>query len=382
MTAPPSTDQARDELRRFERLLDDAESASGPALSFDALRSLARLYRRHATALARLRQHDDDPEAIRHLNALCVRAYTLLYSQPPARGARHAWMRELPRWWAQAWPALLLAWLLLGIGMLIGGAAAWRDTDALASFVPTQLGYSGQSLERLATSAEARQDFLTHEAMPIVQRAFFGSFLFIHNTRIGLLSLATGMLAGVPTVLLQLYNGVTLGAFASIFLHDPWPILFLAWILPHGIPELTAISLCAAAGLLLGQAVASPGRRGQRAALRSVINPVLLLCATALPLFAIAALIEGFVRESGLSTATRLGVAATMLALLAAALYSTRRMAQRYEVDTSWLRDITSPARSESPDSGSAPPPSWLPEADRASAARRAAASPTSSRAR
>ena len=66
-------------------------------------------------------------------------------------------------------------------------------------------------------------------------------------------------------------------------------------------------------------------------------------------------MIESFVRESALSTGTRLGVAAAMLALLLGAMLYVRRVATRAEVDTGWLLDVSAPPRSESTGSGSAP---------------------------
>lgn len=347
----PSSQRLPADLERFEALLDSCEQARSTALPFETLRSLGRLYRHFAAHLARQRQRQDDPDAIRHLNALCVRAYTILYARRATPRAHSASWSQIPHWLGQAWPALALSWLLLATGMLVGGTLAWRDVDALRVFVPAELGYSGTSLDRLATSAAARAEFLGREATPASMKAMFGSFLFVHNTRIGLLALATGMLAGVPTILLQLYNGMMLGAFASIFLHDSWPLPFLAWILPHAIPELTAISLCCAAGLLLGRAMAVPGRAGRRAAFQQALNPVLLLAGTALPLFAIAALIEGSVRQSALGSAERLGVAALMLGLLAGLLWTARRLARSHAVDTSWLRAATVLGRSESPNS-------------------------------
>jgi uncharacterized membrane protein SpoIIM required for sporulation len=177
---------------------------------------------------------------------------------------------------------------------------------------------------------------------------------------VGFLSFATGILAGIPTILLQVYNGLLVGALGAVFFRDPWPLEFLAWILPHGIPEFTGITLCAAGGLLLGGAVALPGRRRRRETLREAVEPALLLVGGAIPLFAVAALIESFVRESALATGTRLGVAAAMLALLLGTLLYVRRVATRVEVDTAWLLEATTPIaplRSESPGSGSTPSP-------------------------
>src|SRR5438874_844013 len=170
-------------------------------------------------------------------------------------------------------------------------------------------------------------------------------------------SLRTFVLERLPDALLHLYAGILLGAFAAIFCRAPLPLDFLAWILPHGIPELTAITLCAAAGLCLGGAVAAPGRQGRRRALREAVNPALLLFAGSIPLFALAALAESFVRESALGTAPRLGIAAVFAAGLVAALLSVRRFSRRVPVDAAWLGELIAPVRGGSPGSGSAPRP-------------------------
>jgi uncharacterized membrane protein SpoIIM required for sporulation len=347
----------RADLARFEALLDQCERLRVAQLPFDDLRELGRLYRRHAAELARIRGRDEDPEAIRHLNALCVRAYTHLYPSPPPEQARAASFTErLPVAVALTWRPQLLAWALLLLGLILGAALQAHDPDAVYALVPRSLGFSTGQLDRLVSSPESRSEFLAGDETPATSNALFGSFLFAHNTRVGFLSFATGMLAGVPTILLQVYNGLLVGALGSVFFEDPWPFEFLAWILPHGIPEFTAITLCAAAGLLLGGAVALPGRRRRRDTLRDAVEPALLLVGAAIPLFAMAAVIESFVRESALATGTRLGVAAAMLALLLGATLYVRRVAMRVEVDTTWLFELSAPPRSESPGSGSRPP--------------------------
>jgi uncharacterized membrane protein SpoIIM required for sporulation len=331
----------RADLARFEALLDQCERVRVAQLPFDELRELGRLYRRHAAELARLRGRDDDPEAIRHLNALCVRAYTHLYPSPPPEQSRAAGIRErLPIAVALTWRPQLLAWTLLLVGLILGAALQSHDPDAVYAIVPSSLGYSNSQLDRLVASPRSRKDFLAGNETPAMANALFGSFLFAHNTRVGFLSFATGMLAGVPTILLQVYNGLLIGALGSVFFADPWPVEFFAWILPHGIPEFTAITLCAAGGLVLGGAVALPGRRRRREALRDAVEPALLLAVSAIPLFALAAVIESFVRESALGTGIRLAVAAAMLALLLAATLYVRRLAMRVEVDTDWLREL------------------------------------------
>jgi len=358
LSATPPSDDARRATERFEALLDRCERLRAGGLPFDELGELGRRYRAHTARLARLRERDDDPAEIRHLNALCVRAYSFLYVPPASeRSLRTVVLERLPDALGRTWRVQALAWTLLLAGITLGGALAWRDPQSLHAFMPAGCGYTPDRVDQLIASPAARADFLGRSAVPATINAFFGSALFAHNTRVGLLAFATGMLAGVPTVLLHLYNGILLGAFAAIFFRDPLPLDFLAWILPHGIPELTAITLCAAAGLCLGGAVAAPGRQGRRRALREAVNPALLLFGGSIPLFALAALAESFVRESTLGTAPRLGIAAAFAAGLVAALLAVRRFSRRVPVDAAWLGELMARDRGGSPGSGSGPAP-------------------------
>jgi uncharacterized membrane protein SpoIIM required for sporulation len=342
-----------DATERFSELLGRAERLRAVALPFDELRELGRLYRLHAAELARLRDRDEDPAAIRHRNALCVRAYSFLYASRRERhGWRHLFLERLPDALARTWRAQALAWLLLAAGAVVGATLGLRDPEAVHALVPASFGYSEARLDALLDSPQARAVFLAGQDVPATRNALFGSSLFVHNTRVALLGFATGILAGIPTLLLQLYNGLLLGAFGAIFLRDPAPVAFLAWILPHGIPELTAITLCTAAGLLLGEAVAAPGRQGRRRALREAMDPALLLFGAAIPLLGAAALVESFVRESTLGNGPRLAVAGVFAVALLAGLAATRRLARRRTADASWLRDLTS-SLPEGPDNGS-----------------------------
>jgi len=335
------TDQAAVATERFEELLDRTESVRTTRLTFDEIRELGALYRMHTARVDRLRQSRKDPTAAQHLNALCLRAYSLLYADAPAAPSRRfAFLAGIPEALAKTWHAQVLAWVLLLAGMIIGGALTRLDPLAAHALMPRGMGYSAERIDRLSSSAEQRARFLEQEGKPLGVRIVFGSALFVHNTRVGLLALATGMLAGIPTVVLQLYNGIVLGAFCAIFFLDQWPVSFLAWILPHGIPELTAISLCTAAGLLLGGAVAAPGRRSRREAINEAVKPALALFLVAVPLFVLAAGIEGVVREAAIGTSFRLVVGFTGLVAVVLWLGMIRRLAKREHVDTSWLAEM------------------------------------------
>jgi uncharacterized membrane protein SpoIIM required for sporulation len=347
MSAP---DDASAATARFGALLDRSEHGRVQALGLDELLELGRLHRRHLAWLARVRARGLDAARIAHLNALCVRAHTVLYAPERRRWAPARFLRDVvPAAFARTWQAIVLAGALLASGMLVGAALVTRDPQAMRTLVPRCMCESPDAMDRLARSRAARADFLARKPVAASSNLAFGSMLFTHNTRVGLLAFAAGILAGVPTVLLQLYNGIVVGAFAAAFFRDPWPIDFLAWILPHGIPELTAITLCAAGGLVMGGAVAAPGRRPRRVAVREAVGPALALAGTAVPLLFAAALTESFVRESTLGTGARLAIATAYAVALVEGLAWIRRLAHRRDDEALWLAHLM-PLPAASPD--------------------------------
>ena len=253
---------------RLAELLDRAESL-GWRLSFDELREVASLYRVSSARLAILRSRGRDPEAIHYLNALCVRAYThLQVSAPQRRRIGSFFLAQFPATLAAtAWLQGLTAALMLA-GAMVGWMLVSANPAALDAIIPASM-YPPIMLERLAGSAQQRARFLARPGLGFGWKSVFSAGLFVHNTKVGLFAFTTGILAGVPTVLLVFYNGMTIGAFVWIFSRDTsWPI-FWAWLLPHAIPELLAVTLCSAGGLVIARAVVAPGRQGVAASLRA-----------------------------------------------------------------------------------------------------------------
>lgn len=240
----------------------------------------------------------------------------------------------------QAGRYLTLAWALLASGAVVGFFLVRLDPAALYALMPAGLGYDVGQIDALVTSGAARDLFFAREPTSVTENAFFGSTLFSHNTRVGILAFATGVLGGVPTLLLQFYNGIMLGSISAIFLHGDHALLYAAWILPHGVPELTAITLCTAGGLLLGQAVAAPGRHTRGEALREAGPTALALALASLPLFLAAAAIESFIRESTLDTPARLTIAFGAALVLIAFTLLVRRVSGDAPGRGHWLVEL------------------------------------------
>lgn len=317
---------------RFEALLERADKG---LLDFDQLRELSQLYRVLSTRLSQQRSERADPEALRYLNALCVRASSHLYVPTPrARSAGGLWLHDLPGALERTFRMQLLAVGLLVLGASIGARLTLEDGANLGAMVPSSM-YDASELQRMYDSEEARAAFLERKDPGGARNTLFAGMLFANNTRVGLLAFASGILFCVPTLLLVLYNGLTLGGFATIFMRDHSALPFLAWLVPHAIPELLAVVLCAAGGLAMGLAALCPGRPGRTLALRAAARDAFLLLAVAVPLLVVAAVIESFVRESLLSTAARAMVALASSAILVgyvAAIVILRRRRQRVSV--------------------------------------------------
>src|SRR5688572_25603241 len=240
----------------LEELVRRARSWWKP-LSATQRERLDELYRRTTIQLARVSTRSSDPSLINYLNNLTAAAHSIIYL-PPGESAVHkvgqfVW-EGFARAIARHWREHLLSALLVVGGAVLGYIAATSD-PVLAhaiwpSIDPRQPGSTpDQLLEHLRYGRDEMGG----------QKFLFASFLFQHNLKVGILAMATGVLAAVPTVVLMVFNGMVLGVFAAIHHEAGIHSEMWAWILPHGITEIGAIILCGGVGFMLGKAVIRPG---------------------------------------------------------------------------------------------------------------------------
>ena len=98
-------------------------------------------------------------------------------------------------------------------------------------------------------------------------------------------------------MLLLFSNGATLGAFVALYASHGLTYELLGWMLIHGVTEILALLICAAAGLMLGRAMAFPDRRPRLDALSDAGRTAGRLAVGAILMFFIAALLEAFARQ-------------------------------------------------------------------------------------
>lgn len=314
--------------RELEGLVARVERSGLGALDVTELQRLPLLYRSALSGLSVARAIALDRNLLLYLETLALRAFLVVYGprESVLRGIGAFLARDFPSAVRGALGPIVLAFLAIALGVAAGYWLVVQDTSWLSTLVPSWL-----SDDRGEKST--RQSLLADEIFapwPGFARSFvvFASFLFQHNTLVGLLTFGLGVAAGVPSFLLLVYQGLIFGAFLALHAQRDLTTDFLGWVSIHGVTEFGAIILCGAGALIVARAALLPGghrridmiaARGREAA-RLVVGAVLL--------FFVAGLIEGGLRQLVASTPARFWIAgATAVAWLAYFTLAGRRSA-------------------------------------------------------
>jgi uncharacterized membrane protein SpoIIM required for sporulation len=269
---------------------------------------LDELYRRTTVHLARVTTRTRDQHLINYLSQLTASAHSLIYLPPREsiwRGAARFIVEGFGRVIIRHWRLHLLSAVLVIGGGLVGFFAASADPMVAHALWPAgDVRQPGSTPNQLLTVLRSGREGGGGE------KFLFASFLFQHNLKVGLLALATGVLASLPTVLLMIFNGMLMGVFVSIHYQAGIKAEMWAWILPHGVTELGAIMLCGGAGMVLGQAVVHPALYSRRQSLVNAGREAAQVCLGVGLMLVAAAIIESYVRQSHWSTNARLAFAA------------------------------------------------------------------------
>lgn len=275
----------------LEQLLDRAERDGLKALGLDDARALSRLYRGASSDLLWVRSRAGSADISGYLNDLVGRAYALTY---PGKRVRFG---DIGRFLAMGFPDLMKAewrvfvasFLVFWAGFGFGWIGMMFDPDAAPYLVDEQ--------HLKLDPTQRAKDEANNSGAGVQKQAEFSSFLFTHNIQVAFLAFALGITAGIGTAIMLFSNGVILGSLAWVYASKGLMGWFWAWILPHGIPEITAICIAGAAGFVLARGLVAPRGLSRRVALRrEAITAVKLLLGT-LALFVLAGFIEGTISQ-------------------------------------------------------------------------------------
>lgn len=290
----------------FAALLEALEAGRRP----DSTARFPELYRAlcHDLALARARQYGADLEE--RLNRLALRGHQMLYGELPSAGdaaARFAFggfARTVRRQAGLFW---LCSLLLFGPYFAMAAAVAFDPDLAYTVLEPAQVASFEQMYGSDPGDRGSASDFL-----------MFGHYLH-NNIGIALRTFAMGVLLGVGSIFILVYNGVFLGAVTGHLVNAGHGDAFFPFVVAHGAFELPAIVLAGVAGLRLGLALLGPGRKSRRQALREAAGSSVPIVYGATGMLVVAAFVEAFWSSSShLPSSLRYAAgAATWLAVAA-----------------------------------------------------------------
>ncbi len=290
--------------KKLDLLLKRVEKNGLESLSAEEVRKLGSLYRLTVSSYSVLKGLSLDRKLIHYLHNLITRAYLVLYHYDDRSKVKPL------RFFTDLWPALVrkhwikfvISAVTFCLAVFVSLYSTWNDRQLTNVLMPSSVA---QGRNSFSSRQELMEVLRSGRGMSGSKKSMFASFLFRHNTQIGILSFGSGILGGVPAVALGVYNGVILGALAGLYHSHDIGYEFWGWVLPHGVTELLAVILCVQAGLIIGMAVVKSGEyRWRDAVARAGKEAGLIVLGTVL-MFFVAALIEAFLRQTSISWQAR-----------------------------------------------------------------------------
>ncbi len=241
--------------------------------------------------MAKIETFASEPTVRLYLEGLVARAYAEIHEtrRRSRWRALAAWfVAGLPRTFRRHSASFRLACLATLVGALFGAGVVVFDYQSKPILLPFA-HLQGDPSERVQFEEESDDDRLQGS------KATFSAFLWAHNTRVSLLTLALGMTFGVGTAIMLFYNGVILGAVVCDYVLAGETAFLVGWLLPHGAVEIPAILIAGQAGFILGRALIGLGTSEPlRSRLRRVSPDLVTLIVALTLLLAWAGIVESF----------------------------------------------------------------------------------------
>lgn len=231
-------------------MVERNEQAPQQRPSLGEARRFYYLYQRVSSDLVKLKTFAGEAETVRSLERLVARAYSRLHEDGGERVPFRPWewlTRTFPQTFRRHWIAFAISCGTFWIGALFGMGALHLDYRSKSDFIPPQFSHlAGKPSDRVAK--EEKQEFDSFEA-----RHAFSASLMTHNTKVTILTMVTGFLWGIVSLMLLFHNGTLIGVIMWDYIRDGQGVFLTAWLLPHGSFELPAIFIGGQAGLVIAR---------------------------------------------------------------------------------------------------------------------------------
>ncbi|HWS99176.1 MAG TPA: stage II sporulation protein M [Pyrinomonadaceae bacterium] len=287
--------------QRLEHLLGRIGGSSLRRLERGEVRELGRIYRRTASDLAIARAESRDPRLVNYLNNLVIRAHGRIY-RADAQGGRRLWeffSKGFPRTFRRTWRYTALAFAVFWVFAFVGFIGTTRDPDfsELMGVPP---------IHRAAINSGVRWWESLNEGNQIGSSA-----IMTNNIQVMFLAFALGAFFGLGTLYIMAFNGALIASVLALVYRAGYGNELVAFMVGHGVIELSCIFLAGGAGLLIGSAMLLPGDLSRGDALKTRGLDAIRLVAGCVPVLVVAGIIEGFVSPVPMDPAIKFAVGIT-----------------------------------------------------------------------
>jgi uncharacterized membrane protein SpoIIM required for sporulation len=223
-----------------------------------------------------------------YLNGLASRIYLGIYRNKKEESSRivRFWKIELPLVVRKYHREILYSFIIFTLFAVMAAFSAAHDE----TFVRGVL--SDQYVDMTEENISKGDPFGVYK-----QDDPLSMFLYIvvNNVKVAFMIFVAGFVVSIGTIWLLFNNGVMVGAFQYYFFSKGlgWKSILVIWL--HGTLEISSFIIAGAAGLVLGNSILFPGTHQRGYALRRGAKDGLKLMIGLVPVFAMAAFLEGFV---------------------------------------------------------------------------------------
>jgi uncharacterized membrane protein SpoIIM required for sporulation len=277
--------------KRLDGLLQQAEKQGIKSLSAAEIKDLASLYRSVSADLARARTNKVGNILTQDLQKLTARGYNQIYQgsqRQEWQQVKEFYLWGLPQVIQDSWVYIAIATGIFILMAMIAWWYGWRDPTFIAVTVP----------DDIIKTVEEDGELWMGSIVGVEPLA--SSSITINNLSVSFAAIAGGITAGIYTMFIMAFNGLSIGAVATLVGKNNLAYPFWAFVFPHGSLELPAIFLAGAAGLLIGKGMIFPGKYKRIDALKINSTKAAQLLMGIVPMLLMAGTIEGFFSPSPL----------------------------------------------------------------------------------
>lgn len=289
--------QHREEWKQLEQLVTTLHKRRNRIAGKD-IDQFHRLYQKAAQNLSYCQTYFPTEEVTPYLNGLVSKSHNLLYKDQVSslKQIRYFFSTKFIGLLVEQWKFVLAAMFLFTLGAAGSFISVVNDPLHMYAILPPEIA---QGVDPSALGSSDGE----------VDSSFMSASIMTNNIQVAILAFAGGVTFGLLTVYLLIYNGILVGALAALFWHHGKSYDFWAYIVPHGMIELTAIFIAGGAGLLMGYKLFVPGKFSRGYQLKQQAKRSVQLLLGTIPLFVIAGIIEGFITPATISLEAKYTVA-------------------------------------------------------------------------